>query len=192
LRKRELHIAQEWFQSFLRGEERGFDIVFTTYYKAICFFAKRYTNHSDAAEDIAEESFIKLWSSREQIKDEKHLRNWLYKTAYHGCLRWRERQLAMGNRQKEIAKITEVSEKECTENIIRAETLRQVKEAMEQLPAQCKKVFYKLYIEGKTVAETANELQLTVSTIKNQKARGIKLLRLRLTSLLLILMAAVT
>jgi len=190
--KANLRDINQTFQSFKDGKERGFDCYFHTYYKAICFFANRYTKNSEAAEDIAEESFIKLWNNREQIKDEKHLQNWLYKTAYHGCLRWRERQLAMGNRQKEIAKITEVSEKDCTENIIRAETLRQVKEAMEQLPAQCKKVFYKLYIEGKTVAETANELQLTVSTIKNQKARGIKLLRLRLTSLLLILMAAVT
>ena len=83
--------------------------------------------------------------------------------------------------EKEIRLRSDDEEKDCTENIIRAETLRQVKEAMEQLPAQCKKVFYKLYIEGKTVAETANELHLTVSTIKNQKARGIKLLKLRLT-----------
>jgi len=181
LRKPELHIVPNGFNSFLQGQERGFDIVFTTYYKAICFFAKRYTKDSEAAEDIAEESFIKLWSCREQISDEKHLRNWLYKVTWHSCVRWLEREKIKVKSEKEIRLRSDDEEKDCTENIIRAETLKQVKEAMEQLPAQCKKVFYKLYIEGKTVAETANELHLTVSTIKNQKARGIKLLKLRLT-----------
>lgn len=187
MQKPELHIAPNWFNSFLEGQERGFDIAFTTYYKAICFFARRYTKDSDAAEDIAEESFIKLWSNREKIEDEKHLRNWLYKTAYHGCLKWIEREKIKVKSEKAIGRISDTEEKDCTENIIRAETMRQVKEAMEKLPAQCKKVFYKLYIEGKTVAETADELQLTISTIKNQKARGIKLLKIRLASFLLVI-----
>jgi RNA polymerase sigma factor (sigma-70 family) len=73
-------------------------------------------------------------------------------------------------------------EKNFSENIVTAETLRQLKEAMDQLPAQCKKIFFKLYIERKSVAETSEELQLTVSTINNQKARGIKLLRIRLST----------
>lgn len=180
--KANLRDINQAFQSFKDGKERGFGFYFHTYYKAICFFANRYTKNSDAAEDIAEESFIKLWSNREKIEDEKHLRNWLYKTAYHGCLKWIEREKIKVKSEKALRLINETEEKDCTENIIRAETLRQVKEAMEKLPAQCKKVFYKLYIEGKTVAETANELQLTISTIKNQKARGIKLLKLRLTS----------
>jgi len=56
-------------------------------------------------------------------------------------------------------------------------------EAIYQLPPQCRTIFLKLYIEGKSIAETADELQLTASTIRNQKARGIKLLRVKLTGL---------
>lgn len=173
-----------YLRSFQAGEEKGFDYIFKTYYKGLCFFANRYVKDPDITEDIAEESFIKLWKNREQIKDEKHLRNWLYKTAYHGCLRWKERQKLKVKSEKEIVLVIESDEKDCTENIIRAETLRQVKQAMDQLPTECRKIFYKLYIEGKTVAEAAKELQLAISTIKNQKARGIKLLRLRLTGFL--------
>jgi len=84
--------------------------------------------------------------------------------------------------EKSFAAMVDIYEKDFSENIIRAETLRQLKEAMNQLPAQCKKVFFKLYIEGKSVKETAEELKLTISTIKNQRARGIKLLRFKFSS----------
>jgi len=53
---------------------------------------------------------------------------------------------------------------------------------MEELPSECRMVFMKLFVEGKSVVEAAAELNVVVSTVKNQKARGIKLLRMRLTS----------
>jgi RNA polymerase sigma-70 factor (ECF subfamily) len=49
---------------------------------------------------------------------------------------------------------------------------------MEELPSECHKVFMKLFVEGKSVVEAAAELKVAVSTVKNQKARGIKILRL--------------
>jgi len=88
--------------------------------------------------------------------------------------------------QKTLAAVTDNVEKDCLENMIRAETLRRVYEAMEGLPAECRKVFLKLFVEGKTVAETAAELNVAVSTVKSQKERGIRLLKMRLTSLLLL------
>jgi DNA-binding CsgD family transcriptional regulator len=44
-------------------------------------------------------------------------------------------------------------------------------------------VFTKLFIEGKSVSETAQEMNIAISTVKNQKARGIKLLKPKLSSL---------
>jgi RNA polymerase sigma-70 factor (ECF subfamily) len=161
-----------------------FDSFFNSYYKAVYFFACKYVNEGSAAEDIVENSFIKLWEKREQMESEAGLRGYLYKTVYHGCLRWNSRQSMVDRRQKEIVYLSETVEKDCLENMIRAETLRRVKEAMEELPSECRKVFMKLFVEGKSVVEAAAELNVAVSTVKNQKARGIKILRMRLTSFL--------
>jgi len=90
------------------------------------------------------------------------------------------------SRQKEIVYLSDAFERDCFENIIKAETLRRVKEAMEELPSECRKVFMKLFVEGKSVVEAAAELNVAVSTVKNQKARGIKLLKMKLTSFLFI------
>lgn len=170
--------------SFTNGEESGFIYFFNTYYKAVYFFACKYVKEGAAAEDIVENSFIKLWEKREQLDSEAGMRGYLYKTVYHGCLRWNSRQSMVDRRQREIVYLSETVEKDCLENIIRAETLRRVKEAMDELPSECRKVFMKLFVEGKSVVEAAAELKVAVSTVKNQKARGIKLLRMKLTSLI--------
>jgi RNA polymerase sigma-70 factor (ECF subfamily) len=164
----------------------NFDSFFNRYYKAVYFFACKYVKDGAVAEDIVENSFIKLWEKREQLESEAALRGYLYKTVYHGCLRWNSRQSMVDRRQKEIVYLSETVEKDCLENMIRAETLRRVKEAMEELPSECRKVFMKLFVEGKSVAEAAAELKVAVSTVKNQKARGIKILRMRLTSFLFV------
>src|SRR4030095_28553 len=169
--------------SFISGEEEGFNYFFNTYYKAVYFFACKYVKENAAAEDIVENSFIKLWEKRERMESEAGLKGYLYKTVYNACLRWNSRQSMVDRRQKEIVYLSETVEKDCLENIIRAETLRRVKEAMEELPAGLRKVFVKLFVEGKSIVKAAAELKVAVSTVKNQKARGIKLLRMKLTSL---------
>ncbi|MES1223238.1 MAG: RNA polymerase sigma-70 factor [Bacteroidota bacterium] len=183
---RNLEYGNQYFIFFREGEEKGFDFFFRQYYAALCFYANRYVKDAEASKDIVSDGFIQLWTNREKIETESHLKNYLYKTVYHGCLRRLENEERKTRHEKSFAAISETEEKDLTENIIRAETLRQLKDAMNQLPAQCKKIFFKLYIEGKSVKETAEELKLTTSTIKNQKARGIKLLRIKLTSLLLL------
>ncbi|TMI94622.1 MAG: RNA polymerase sigma-70 factor [Bacteroidetes bacterium] len=170
--------------SFCNGKQEGFNYFFDTYYKSIYFFACKYVKDSAAAEDIAENSFIKLWEKREQMGSESGLRGYLYKTVYHGCLRWIENEKRKEKVYRVYKESMDVDESGHVENMIKAETLRRVKEAMEELPSECRKVFMKLFVEGKSVVEAAAELNVAVSTVKNQKARGIKLLRMRLTSLI--------
>jgi len=169
-------------RQFKNGHEEGFNYFFNSYYKSVCFFACKYVKDVAAAEDIVENSFIKLWEKRGQMENESGLRGYLYKTVYHGCLRWIENE---GRKEKvyRVYKLSmDVDETGHLENMIKAETLRRVKEAMEELPSECRKVFMKLFVEGKSVVEAAAELNVAVSTVKNQKARGIKLLRMKLTS----------
>jgi RNA polymerase sigma-70 factor (family 1) len=186
LRKEPYYTTQKYAFAFQRGEEKGFVYFFNAYHKALCLFANRYVKDMAGAEDIVEESFIKVWEKREQIETEEGFRNYLYKTVYHGCLRWLENNQRTAKHLNNYNSISPENERNFFENIVYAETLRQLHEAIQQLPIQCRKVCIKLYIEGKTVSQTATELEVTASTIRNQKARGIKLLKLKLGGWLLV------
>jgi RNA polymerase sigma-70 factor (family 1) len=174
------HTTQEWALLFQQGEESAFDFFFQAYYKAVCYFANKYVANLQAAEDIASEAFIRLWESREKIDSEDHLRNFLYRVAGNLCTDHLRRQDTQKKWEQATARTAAGEDNLYFSNIIEAETLRQLKEAIDTLPAQCRKVFINLYVEGKTVNETAEELGLSISTVNNQKARGIKILRSRI------------
>lgn len=177
-----VYLYVDYLQLFRQGDEEGFNYFFTAYYKPLYFFAFSYIKDEDAAEDIVSESFIKLWDRRKKIKIEveAQLKSYLYKVVSNACLKELRRRTTDHGRQKEIVLLSDKFDKDCFENMIRAETIHLLHKAIEQLPAQCRTVFRKLYVEGKSVADAAGEMGLTVSTIKNQKARGIKLLKPKL------------
>lgn len=170
-----------FLEAFRSGREEGFTYFFKAYHKSLCFFAGRYVPVTNAALDIVEDSFIRLWAKREKFDTEVGLRSYLYKTVYHACLRWLEQEKRKSTHLQSFQLLAEKEEQSCLHNMIRAETHRHLHFAIQQLPTQCRKIFFKLYVEEKSVAETADELSLSNSTIKAQKARGIKLLKLKLT-----------
>jgi RNA polymerase sigma-19 factor, ECF subfamily len=169
-----------YFLDFRSGREEGFNYFFNEYHKPLYFFASRYVSEKAAVEDIVTDSFIKLWGKREIFDTESGLKGYLYKTVHNACLRWLQQKQ---NRSMYIISYSnqiDTTGQACFHNIIKSETIKLLHAAIQQLPPQCKKVFTKLCIEGKSVSEIADEMKLTISTIKNQKARGIKLLKPKL------------
>ena len=168
--------------AFKEGTEEGFTYYFNLWYKPLCFFAKSYTKDSNIAEDITGESFIRLWSKRSQFDTESGLKAYLYQTVYNACLRHIENKQRYLKHHSIIKQEATTEEQSCFHKIIKAETIHLIHKAIDSLPLQCRKVFIKLYIEQKTVTEIAGEMNLAKSTIKNQHARGLKLLKPKLIS----------
>jgi len=167
-------------QSFRNGEGSGFEYFFNALYKAVYLFAFRYVKDKATAEDIISTSFIKLWSKRNIFETEAGIRAYLYRSVYNACIRHLQQTQNRNLHNKTYITQIDTTQQSYIHDIIKAETINNLQKAISHLPEQCKKVFTKLYIEGKSVTETAQEMNLTISTIKNQKARGIKLLRPKL------------
>jgi RNA polymerase sigma-70 factor (ECF subfamily) len=175
-------MAVEFLQLFKKGKEEGFNYFFNSLYKPLYFFAIRYINDKAAAEDIVSDSFIKLWDKREIFETESGIKAYLYKSVYNASIRWLQQKQNRSIHLISYSKQNEISEQGYIHNIIKAETIQFLHNAIQHLPSQCQKVFTKLFIEGKSVSETAQEMNLTISTVKNQKARGIKLLKVKFTN----------
>jgi RNA polymerase sigma-70 factor (ECF subfamily) len=165
--------------AFKEGNEAGLAFLFRVYYPVMVVFAKKYADND--AEEIVNVAFYKIWEKRSAIDSVSHLRSYLYKIVYHDCLKAKQ-QIGFTAVPETIA-----DDLDYNAELIKSETLRQLYQAIETLPIQCKRVFTQLYVEGKTVRETADELGLAVSTVKAQKARGILLLKGKLEIGLLLL-----
>ena len=171
---------QDHVNAFQRGEEKGFTYFFNALYPALLYYAFRILGDKPTAEDVVEESFIKIWERHSTFTHPKVIKAWLYTTVRNGCLNRLQQQQRAINQQDQLAKLSEGEyESFALHEIIRAEVIRELHENIESLPTACRQIFKMLYIQGKTVREIAEELKLSISTIKNQKARGLGLLRKR-------------
>ena len=174
------YLSTDYVQAFRKGESLGFEYFFNDLYKAVYFFAFSYVKDKPTAEDIVSISFIRLWNKRTIFENEAGIRGYLYKSVYNACIRHLQQKQNRGLHNISYANQIDTTQQSYIHTIIRAETINLLHKAISHLPAQCSIVFTKLYIEGKTVAETAQEMNIAISTVKNQKARGIKLLKPKL------------
>lgn len=174
----------DYVAAFQRGEERGFTYFFNTLYPALMYYAFRILNDRAAAEDVVEESFIKIWERHSTFTHPQVIKSWLYTTVRNASLNMLKQEQSQSTHKENIAREQQASYQESPLNdMIIAEVISQVHSTIQVLPTECRKIFQMLYIQGKTVREIAEELGLSISTIKNQKARGLEILRKRFPEL---------
>ena len=68
--------------------------------------------------------------------------------------------------------------------MVRAETLRHLYSSIQQLPSQCAKIVQMYYDEGKDYKTIANELKLSINTVRNQRRRGVEMLKKKFPNML--------
>lgn len=158
------------------------ELVFKEYYGSLCYFASKYLQDEEVIEDIVQDIFITLLEKKTQFHTEAHLKNFLYLSVRNGCLNYLRN---LRSRDRYIASLPPDDEGESfEENIILTEVHRELAEAVNKLPEECRKVFELCYFQGLDNDSAAKELGLSINTIKAQKARGKKILKESLKDLM--------
>jgi RNA polymerase sigma-70 factor (family 1) len=168
----ELH----YISRFNSGDERAFQHLFHLFYNPLCFFARSITDTRLEAEDIVQDAFIQLWKHREGFDSLRAVKAFLY--------------LAVKNSSRNLYKHKKVEDRYqmghkgaqqedlVMERIIEAEVLGEVHRALQKLPEGCRKVINLSYFKGLSNQEVASYLNVSVNTVKTQKLRALKILRL--------------
>ncbi|HEY0679629.1 MAG TPA: RNA polymerase sigma-70 factor, partial [Chitinophagaceae bacterium] len=167
-------------QDFMKGQPRAFSYVFDQYFNAICFFATKIIRDGPAAEDIAQETFIKLWEKHSGFSNPYAIKAFLYITTRNACYNFIKRAQTGLKHQQQWLQVWDEEEENVLSHLVRTETLRDVYALLNALPTECRKIMRYHIIEGKENREIAEMLNISVHTVKNQKARAIVLMKKRL------------
>lgn len=162
---------------FHEGDERGFDHFFQELYPALCLFGTRIIGCAETAKELASDAFIKTWGKHHRLNSTKGITAYLYRVMRNDCYKWLARHSKTTHFPDELQISIADSNSGLERSMIEAEVLRQLYSKWQQLPSARKEVMTKLYIEGKSIQETAAELGLSCSTIKTQKTRAIVFLK---------------
>jgi RNA polymerase sigma-70 factor (family 1) len=165
------------FVSFKRGEQKGFEFFFREYYSALSFFAYKILSDEDAAKDVVQDCYVKLWERKEVFDAPGSIKSYLYTTVKNACIDLLRRNKRIQKHQKELSLSSPNFEQSIFHKMIEAEVMRLIVIARAKLPIKAKRVFEMFYFEDKSYQEIAEELDISIHTVKNQKIRAVKLLR---------------
>jgi RNA polymerase sigma-70 factor (ECF subfamily) len=159
------------------------------HYARVYLFIKRIIDEPDDAQDITAETFVKLWNLRANFETHQHIKAFLFTTARNACMDYlRSRQRQQTNKKEFSYFWVGYEDASFQQDEIKVEVLEQIHTEIENLPQQCKRIFKMAYFARKKNAQIAMELGLTEQTVRNQKSRAIKILRIALTGSQVILL----
>lgn len=169
------HIALD-IVAFNNKEVPAYNYAFKFFYPALCDFAARMVGR-DTAKDIVEDLFLKIWASPQQFREADHLKAFFYRAIKNACLDFIKVNKRASDRNSLFTNENAVNDTDYLAGIIRAEVLMELYAAIAELPTEKGRIIKMTYLEGKSNQETADELGISVQTVKNQKSRGLAILK---------------
>jgi RNA polymerase sigma-70 factor (family 1) len=160
-----------------QGDAVAFNDVFHHFYSPLIFFACKMVQDKPLAEDIVTDIFLKLWQKHTDFSTIQSIKAFLYISTRNACLNHLQQAQYQGRVKQQIRYLQNESQDFVLNEITRAEVLREVSALVRQLPRQCRKIICLSYLGGLTNQEIADRLKLSVHTVRNQKVRGVQLLR---------------
>lgn len=142
-----------------------FETFYKENYKMLYISCFRYVKEAELAQEIVNDAFLKIWESSGQINIQTSLKSYLYRIVVNMSLNALKKEETVKKNQQWLAASSEhpdvVYEAEAAELRIR------IYKAIEKLPPQCKKVFLLSRIEGLKQQEIADQLGISIKTVKN-------------------------
>jgi RNA polymerase sigma-70 factor (ECF subfamily) len=154
----------------------GFTKLFHTWYEPLCHYAFKYVDDRQAAEDLVQDVFTRMWNSRAEITIGKSLEQYLFRATRNACLGYFRKkaldQKMMTLSQPEI-QWPEDPEKELHEIQLKLK----LRKAVDRLPPKTRNILILHKLEGLTYQEISRQEGISVKTIEKQLARAYRLLR---------------
>lgn len=173
-----LSLQEEQFPAGASVEDPDiFEKLIRSYYAVLCRFAENFLPDSSLAQDIVQETFIKLWKSGKSFDSIKALKAYLFTITRNGCLDMIRSRSRMDNRHQQATFDSEETTEPVLAAIIRAESIALIYQAVKAMPPKMQEVFILSYREGMKVSEIATQLGMNVKAVKKQKYKALVALR---------------
>lgn len=175
-------------QALKQGSSKAFDGIYQMYSKRLYAYSLQFTKSPEEAEEIVQDVFVKLWNSREYIKQDETLRSLLFIMAKHYLINAYRSKVNNRVYEDYIEYVDALSVDNTHHRLEYNEFVTHFEEIMKTLPLTQQKVIRLSRLEQLSNKEIAERLSLSEQTVKNQISLGIKSLREKLSWALVFLL----
>jgi RNA polymerase sigma-70 factor (ECF subfamily) len=157
------------------GDERAFARLYELTGGRMLAVARGIVGRSDMAEDVVQESFVRVWRWAHRYDPDKGPANaWLVRIVRNRALSAKDRLHRREGGQCELdAEMPAQAEHDPADQAIRSEAARQVQACLANLPLNHRRSVALVYFEGLTHRELAARLGVQLGTAKSWVRRGL-------------------
>ena len=169
------------------GDQASFGLLLDKHRSPVIHFLYRMVQNQAVAEELAQEVFLRVYKSRSSYQPTAKFTTWLFRIASHLALNW----IRDGRNEKRQASLDEESPdgtakqvpdrgRTVEQELVYQVKLREVRQAIESLPAKQKAAVMMHKYQEMEYAQIADVLSCSESAVKSLLFRAYESLRLRL------------
>ncbi len=176
-------------QRLAAGQDAALNELMHRHAPAVFHFLCRMLNNEDDANDLAQETFVRVFRARETFRPAEKFSAWLFTIAANlarNQIRWRTRHpnvsldAETGAAEQSLSGTLASPEAAPPEQLLAAERNAAVRAAVDQLPADLREAIVLCEWEEQSMAEAARILKATPKAVESRCYRARQILRERL------------
>lgn len=168
--KTQMTIEKDQYQinQVLEGNTNAFSVLVDQYKDLVFTLALRMLKNREEAEEVSQDTFIKVFKSLEKFKGDSKFSTWIYKVTYNTCLD----RLKKNKRQQQVVSIDEFTEKHvktidnALDNMVKGERLKAIQDCINLLPNDDGFLLTLYYFEEQSLAEISNIVGISANHVK--------------------------
>lgn len=172
----------ELLQLIKSADESAFVELHDRYHRVMFLEARNRLESEDEAKDAVQEIFMWVWEKRHKINIQHSFRAYLLQAIRFHCSKRIQAESSLRKKQKRYSEgMMEIFTSSLP--VENKELNQQIRAAMEKVSPARRAAFKKVYLDGKSLKEVAEELGISIYTAKNNIINAVKTLRENLKNL---------
>jgi len=156
------------------GSEKAFQKIYEHYLNDIFSYSLALVRSEEAAEEIVQEVFLRLWLNAETLVPELSLRSYLFTIARNLSFDFLRKAANSRKLREEIFYSGSALHDRTQEELIHAEYDLLRKKAIETLPPKRRRIYTLSREEGMSYEDISRELGISISTVKTQMSKALQ------------------
>lgn len=158
-------------------DKKVFEAFYKKYYRQLFTLAFRYVGQTEAAEEIVHDLFINIWNKADQLNIRYAMKSYLFRAIVNAALNFLKKEKKEAVKQQHYMNLQDGEDREEDRRNEQELLLKNLEEALELLPPKCKEVMYLSRFGKLKQQEIADQMNISLKTVKNHLTYGFQKLR---------------
>ncbi len=155
-------------------EEKAFGLILDKYQERIYWHIRKIVHHHEDANDVLQNTFIKIWKGLSSFRGDSELFTWIYRIATNEALSFLKQKANKTGRNVEDPDMSLAASLQADEYFDGDEIQLKLQLAIEKLPDKQKLVFQMKYTEDMKYEQISEILQTSVGALKASFHHAVK------------------